>query len=50
MEKTFRLVKVGDKIYQTTIEDSQVKKDAAGNASVEFIVKEIEEVDFYHRR
>ena len=50
MEKTFRLVKVGDRIYQTTIEDSQVKKDAAGNVSVEFIVKEIEEVDFYHSR
>lgn len=46
-EKTFRLLKVGDKIYRTMLTDSRVNKNAAGGAEMEFIVKEIEQLDFY---
>ena len=31
-EKTFRLLKVGDKIYRTMLTDSRVDKNAAGGA------------------
>ena len=46
-EKTFRMLKVGDKIYRTMLTDSRVDKNAAGGAEMEFIVKEIEQLDFY---
>ena len=47
MEKTFRMLKVGDRIYQTTIKNSEVNKNAIGGAEYEYIVKEIEQLDFY---
>ena len=47
MEKTFRMLKVGDRIYRTTIKNSEMQKNAIGGAEHEYIVKEIEQVDFY---
>ena len=47
MQKTFRTLKPGDRIYQTIFEDSHVNKNALGGAEHEFVVREIEQLDFY---
>ena len=47
MNKTFRMVKVGDRIYKASIKDSVFVQDGAGGVAFEYVVKEVEQIDFY---
>ena len=47
MEKTFRMVNVGDVIYQAVIKDSQLQKNGVGISYSGYLVKEKKEISFY---
>ena len=47
-EKTFRMLKPGDKVHQVIVKNSQVVKNAVGGAETEFVVKEVKQIDFYN--
>ena len=47
MEKTFRMLNVGDVIYQAEIKDSQLQKNGGGISYNGYLIKEKKEITFY---
>lgn len=47
MEKTFRMLNVGDVIYQAEIKNSQLQKNGGGISYNGYLIKEKKEISFY---